>query len=180
MERLDQSVADAIRIFAQSVQDISLRSSIEQACPTRLTRNQFLILNLLNANGAFPIGEIATILDISSPAASKNVDRLEELGLVRRLRRAADRRVHDVELLPAGTEIVERFVGIAADKQAALLARFTDEEKTLLLDLLRRIVLLTLAGEERTDAICLQCWNRRGENCILRELPGGCLHNREH
>lgn len=180
MEHLDQSVADAIRILAQSVQDISLRSSIEQACPTRLTRNQFLILNLLNANGAFPIGEIASILDISSPAASKNVDRLEELELVRRHRRPADRRVHDVELLPAGTAIVERFVAIAAGKHEQLLGEFSHEEKIQLLDLLRRVVLLTLAGEERTEAICLQCYNRRGEECILRELPGGCLHNREH
>ncbi len=180
MEHLDQSVADAIRILAQSVQDISLRSSIEQACPTPLTRNQFLILNLLNANGTFPIGEIAAILDISSPAASKNIDRLEGLGLVRRLRRAADRRVHDVELQPAGTAIVERFVAIAADKHERLLERFTIQEKTDLLDLLRRIVVLTLAGEKRTDAICLQCYNRRGEECILRDLPGGCLHNREH
>lgn len=180
MEHLDQSVADAIRILAQSIQDISLRSSIAQACPTRLTRNQFLILNLLNANGAFPIGEIAGILDISSPAASKNVDRLEELELVRRHRRPADRRVHDVELLPAGTAIVERFVAIAAGKHEKLLGEFTHDEKTQLLDLLRRVVLLTLAGEERTEAICLQCYNRRGEECILRDLPGGCLHNREH
>ncbi len=180
MEHLDQSVADAIRILAQSIQDISLRSSIEQACPTRLTRNQFLILNLLSANGAFPIGEIAGILDISSPAASKNVDRLEELELVRRQRRAADRRVHDVELLPAGAAIVERFVTIAAGKHEKLLGEFSRDEKKQLLDLLRRVVLLTLAGEERTEAICLQCYNRRGEECILRELPGGCLHNREH
>ncbi len=74
MERLDQNVADTIRILAQSVQDISLRSCIEEACPTRLTRNQFLILNLLNANGAFPIGEIAGILDISSPRARTSTD----------------------------------------------------------------------------------------------------------
>ncbi len=180
MEQLDQAVADAIRILAQSVQDISLRGSIEQACPTRLTRNQFLILNLLNANGSFPIGEIATILDISSPAASKNVDRLEQLALVRRRRRQADRRVHDVDLLPAGAAVVERFVAITVGKHEALLSRFTEAEKTQLLDLLRRVVLLTLAGEERTDAICLQCWSRRGEDCILRDLPGGCLHNREH
>ena len=180
MERLDQSVADAIRILAQSVQDISLRSSIEQACPTRLTRNQFLILNLLSANGPFPIGEIAGILDVSSPAASKNVDRLEQLGLVRRQRRDDDRRVHDVELLPDGAAIVERFVAIAAGKHERLLDQFSVDEKQQLLDLLRRIVLLTLAGEERTDAICLQCYNRRGEDCVLRELPGGCLHNREH
>jgi DNA-binding MarR family transcriptional regulator len=180
MEHLDQSVADAIRILAQSVQDISLRSCIEQACPTRLTRNQFLILNLLNANGAFPIGEIATILDISSPAASKNIDRLEQLGLVQRQRRAADRRVHDVDLLPAGAAIVERFVAIAANRHETMLSRFTNEEKRQLLDLLRRVVLLTLAGEERIDAICLQCYSRRGQDCIIRELHGDCLHNREH
>jgi DNA-binding MarR family transcriptional regulator len=180
MEHLDQSVADAIRIFAQSVQDISLRSCIEQACPMRLTRNQFLILNLLSANGAFPIGEIATTLDISSPAASKNIDRLEQLGLVRRERRAADRRVHDVALLPAGAAIVESFVDIAAARHEAILSRFTREEKEQLLDLLGRVVLLTLAGEDRIEAICLQCYSRRGEDCIIRELQGDCLRNRQN
>lgn len=180
MERLDQNVADTIRILSQAVQDISLRSCIEEACPTRLTRNQFLILNLLNANGAFPIGEIAGILDISSPAASKNVDRLESLGLVRRRRRANDRRVHDVEAMPAGVAIVDRFVNVITTRQEALLAGFTDQEKHLLLDLLQRVVVLMLADEKQTDAICLQCWSRRGDDCILRDLPGGCLHNRNH
>ena len=180
MDRLDQSVADAIRIVAQSVQDISMRGSIEQACTTRLTRNQFLILNLLHANDAFPIGEIAVILEISSPAASKNVDRLEQLGLVQRRRRAADRRVHDVQLLPAGAEIVDRFVTIAEEKHRKLLERFSAEEKERLLDLLRRIALLTLAGEEQTDAICLQCYIRRADDCILRDLYGGCPHERQH
>ncbi|HPF70233.1 MAG TPA: MarR family transcriptional regulator [Candidatus Krumholzibacteria bacterium] len=180
MERLDQNVADAIRILAQSVQDIGLRSCIDEACPTRLTRNQFLILNLLNANGAFPIGEIAGVLDISSPAASKNVDRLESLGLVRRLRRAADRRVHDVELLPAGAAIVARFVAVATARNEALLARFSEGEKTQLYDLLRRVVLMTLENEKNIDAICLQCWSRRGQECILRDRPDGCLHDRNH
>ena len=180
MERLDQAVADAIRILAQSVQDIGLRSCIDEACQTPLTRNQFLILNLLDANGAFPIGEIATVLAISSPAASKNVDRLEQLGLVRRHRRTADRRVHDVSLLPSGAAIVGRFATIAAARSEATLSRFTQEEKAQLLDLLRRVVLLTLEDEEDTGAICLQCYSRHGEDCIIRDRQGDCLRALGH
>jgi hypothetical protein len=85
-----------------------------------------------------------------------------------------------VDLQPAGAAIVERFVAITARKHESLLERFTTAEKEQLLDLLSRVVLLTLAGEERTDAICLQCYSRRGEDCIIRELHGDCLHNREH
>lgn len=180
MEKLDQSVVDSIRILAQSVQDINLRSCIELSCPTRLTRNQFLILNLLRTNDGFPIGEIAAILDISSPAASKNIDRLEKLGFVHRRLRKTDRRVHDVVLLPAGGAVVDRFVAITAERQLRMLNSFTNEEKEQLLGFLRRIVSLTLAGEERTDAICLQCYCRSGEDCIIREQTGDCPRERRH
>ena len=99
---------------------------------------------------------------------------------MQRHRRRADRRVHDVDLLPAGAAIVERFVAIAADRHETMLSRFTREEKEQLLELLRRVVLLTLAGEERIDAVCLQCYSRHGEDCIIRELQGDCLRNRQN
>ncbi len=82
--------------------------------------------------------------------------------------------------MPAGVAIVDRFINVISTRQEALLAGFTEQEKRLLLDLLQRVVMLMLADEEQTDAICLQCWSRRGDDCILRDLPGGCLHNRNH
>ena len=180
MERLDESVADTIRVLAQSVQDLGWRVCLEGACPTPLTRNQFLILNLLDARGARPIGEIASLLDISSPAASKNIDRLQQLGMVERRHRPTDRRVHEVAIQAEGRDVVERFVTAASARDLQLLERFSQDEKELLLGLLRRVVHLALRAEKRLDAICLQCYRRHGEDCVVRDLVGECLHDSEH
>jgi len=180
MQQLDQSVADAIRILAHSFRDVSLKSAIDQACPTPLSRNQFLILNLLNSNGPLAVGRIAQVLEISSAAVSKIVDKLAEKDLVCRRLQPADRRVHEIELLPAGFVIVERFISIVSRRHEAFMDHFTETEKASLVDLLQRFTLLVLADEEHTDAICLQCWSKPGTDCILKDLPGGCLRRREH
>ncbi len=164
MNQLDQSVANAIRVLAQTVQEICLRRNIEDACPTPLNRTQFMILNLLNVGRGFAVGEIARALQVTPPAVCRAVDRLEQLGLVERRVRATDRRTHDVVLLPAGQEIVDGFVAISARRQQRTLAQFDREEKEQLLNLLRRFVLLALEGEEDTEVICLQCIDRDGDN----------------
>ena len=178
MDRLDQSVANAVRVLAQTVQEICLRRNIEDACPTSLNRTQFMILNLLNVGRGFAVGEIARALQVTPPAVCRAVDRLEQLDLVERRVRASDRRTHDVVLLPAGQELVDGFVAISARRQQRTLARFDREEKEQLLDLLRRFIHLALEGEEDTEVICLQCIDRDGENCVLPDSDARCLRRR--
>ena len=180
MNQLDQSVANAIRVLAQTVQEICLQRNIEDACPTPLNRTQFMILNLLNVGRGFAVGEIARALQVTPPAVCRAVDRLEQLRLVERRVRATDRRTHDVVLLPAGQEIVDGFVAISARRQQRTLAQFDQEEKEQLLNLLRRFVLLALEGEEDTDMICLQCIDRDGDNCVLPDSDTRCLGRREN
>jgi DNA-binding MarR family transcriptional regulator len=54
------------------------------------------------------IGEIASTLEISSAAATKNVDRLQLRGLVIRVKDLMDRRVINVHLTPAGLEVLQK------------------------------------------------------------------------
>lgn len=178
MNRLDQTVANAIRILAQTVQEICLRRNIEDACPTPLNRNQFLILNLLRTGRGFTVSEVARALQVTPPAVCRAVDRLESLDLVERRVRADDRRVHDVVLCPGGRELVDGFVAISARRQERTLSRFTTAEKEQLLELLRRFIDIALEGEEDTDVICLQCIDHDGENCVLPDHDTRCLRRR--
>ncbi|MEZ5412340.1 MAG: MarR family transcriptional regulator [Acidimicrobiales bacterium] len=70
-----------------------------------LTYPQYLVLLILWEHRSQTVGEIAAGLHLASHAVSPIVDRLEEVGLVRRLRDDADGRVVLVELTPAGAEL---------------------------------------------------------------------------
>jgi len=180
VEDLDQSVANAVRVLAQTVQEICLRRNIADTCPTPLNRNQFMILNLLCAGRSFAVGEIARVLQVTSPAVCHAVDRLVELELVERRIRPADRRTHDVVLRPAGEALMERFVTISRARQERTLSHFTRAEKQALLDLTRRFIHITLEDEADTEAICLQCIDRGGEHCVLPERDTRCLRRKGH
>ena len=174
MHDLDSVLRENIRIMAQVITEVCQRNTRGQLSDPPLSRNQFYLLNILAKSGGFPVGELARILDISNAATSKNIDRLEALGYVGRSVNASDRRSMEVSLTPAGTMFVEEFERITAEKQKPLMAAFTEEEKTLLLGLLRRVIRHTLADEQNCDLICLQCGGRCGSECSVEDLAGIC------
>jgi DNA-binding MarR family transcriptional regulator len=65
-------------------------------------------LSVLVFGGPLPIGQLATIEQVSPPAITKTVGALEDGGLVERVRSATDRRVVLVRATPAGRALLER------------------------------------------------------------------------
>jgi len=171
---LDRILLENIRITAQVITEICQRSTRKQVSEQPLSRNQFYILKILATSGEFLMNELAKALDISPAAASKNIDRMEQMGLVRRQPRPGDRRSLEVVLLEEGQAIVDEFDRITVEKQSALMAQFSDQEKHDLLGYLQRIVKYTLAGENNTDLICLQCGGKCGEVCVVKSGLGIC------
>ena len=70
-----------------------------------LTYPQYLVLLVLWEHGSKRLGEIADELRLATHAVSPIVDRLEEAGLVRRVKDSTDGRVVHVELTPAGAAL---------------------------------------------------------------------------
>ncbi len=175
MNRKDRSIANTIRVLGQTVQEICVPRMIDEASDHPLSRNQFLTLNLLSKRDGFSVGEIARILSITPPAATKIVFRLEQLDLAERRSRPGDRRVVDITLRDEGRAFLKRFDKCLRIRQSHILAQFTTEEKTQLLELVRRYVRAALAEETDTEVICLQCFNRVGEDCVLEDRDDRCL-----
>src|SRR3954449_6641496 len=67
----------------------------------------FPTMGALDAAGSLTVGELADGLGISQPGATHNVTRLASLGLVRSVRRTADRRVKAVTLTEQGKALVQ-------------------------------------------------------------------------
>ena len=174
MAKLDRELSENIRIMAMVVGDICHRSTLQKASPINLTRNQYTILKILSTEGDFQISDLAKLLDISNAAISKNIDRLEQLGLVARQTKPDDRRSLELILLDKGLGILNEFDRILGEKQKHLMEQFSLQEKENLLDMVKRVIIFTLAGEQNTEVICLQCGGNCGDSCVIESCKGLC------
>jgi DNA-binding MarR family transcriptional regulator len=86
-------------------------------------------------------GDLAGIAELSSAAMTNRLDRLEEAGLVRRVRDTDDRRSVQVELTAAGRRLYEKSVETQAAKESIVAAALSPKEQAQLNDLLRKLML---------------------------------------
>jgi DNA-binding MarR family transcriptional regulator len=96
-------------------------------------------------------GRLARRMDLSSGAMTNRLDRLEEAGLVRRLRDPGDRRSVVVELTDHGRETYRNAVGVQAQKEALVAAALNPREKSQMNALLRKLM-VEFERRERSGA----------------------------
>ncbi len=82
----------------------------------------------LEESGELPMSRLAEFLDVSLSNATGLIDRMEERGLVERIRVSDDRRVVLVRLTPAGRGFLHEIQIIKDDLMKAILARLGDEQ----------------------------------------------------
>jgi DNA-binding MarR family transcriptional regulator len=92
-------------------------------------------------------GALARSLDLSSGAMTSRLDRLEKLGLVRRLPDPGDRRGVIVELTDEGTAAWDAAASVQARKEAFFASALSPGEQKRLNALLRKIMLAFEAHE---------------------------------
>jgi len=109
---------------------------------------QYDVLSALRRQGKpyrLAATELAEASMLTSGAMTNRIDRLEQEGLVRRMRDRIDRRRVRVELTERGLDRVENATRARFEIASAALARLDHESRRRLSDLLR---LLVLAQEE--------------------------------
>ena len=101
-------------------------------CAQPMTREvslpQVHVLMRLQEGGPTMVSELAHALDISIPSASSIVDRMEEHGLVDRVRNEIDRRVVHVAISERGRAVAEEFGGPKRIQMQRLLGTMTPED----------------------------------------------------
>jgi DNA-binding MarR family transcriptional regulator len=81
------------------------------------------------------------MMELSSGAMTNRLDRLEQAGLLRRLRDPNDRRGIQVELTKKGKGLYEDAIGVQGRKESLVAAALTNTEKKQLNALLRRLMI---------------------------------------
>jgi len=93
-----------------------------------ISMTHFHVLTLLRHHDAMPMGHLAEILDASMSSATGIIDRMEERGLVERVRVLDDRRIVLVRPTQAGLDLVDEAELVKSDVMAGAIARLTPEQ----------------------------------------------------
>jgi DNA-binding MarR family transcriptional regulator len=92
-----------------------------------ISMTHFHVLTLLRHHDAMPMGHMAEILDTSMSSATGIIERMEERGLVERVRVSDDRRVVMVRPTQTGLDLVDEVELVKSGILASALARLTPE-----------------------------------------------------
>jgi len=161
-------------IFSSAIEEILGSRYLDEVCEHSLTLAQFNLLKLIALNGHHQVGEVAHFLGVSSPAVSKNIDKLERLGLVIRSTSEGDRRATLLAASDEGYGLVRRYEMLKAERLAPVLERFGDERVDQLSTLLEQFAVSLLQHERPGRGYCLRCAVYIDEDCPVGSIRGGC------
>ena len=147
---------------------------LQQVCRHRLTRSQFCFLKLITANSDLQVGELARCLGVSPAASSKNLDRLERLGLVYRETSDQDRRAILLKASAEGEELVRDYENLKAARLEPVIDSLGREKTEQLCDLLEEVCVGMLARAENPRETCLRCAGYYRPDCSFEKLQGAC------
>jgi len=125
---ISQAVVTTLGLFARHVGE-----------PQDLRPVEFSLLLLLQSNEQVTPKQLAQTLALSAPNLTILLDRLQERGVIERVRSDSDRRSQNVLLTAAGAELAQRCVELCATMEQDLDDCLTPGEHLLLIELLQKV-----------------------------------------
>ena len=147
------------RVFAKAVRDVIEGAVLQSVAGTKLTLTQLKLLYLVAYADSVTIGEAALFLGVSSPAASKTVEKLVRRRLLRRNDTQRDRRSSNLSLTESGRRLLQTYEEARNKKAAQIFSQYSPDvlrHTAELLDNLACGIASQQAGTSE-DAACMQC-----------------------
>lgn len=114
-------------------------ASMGRLVQNRLSMGQMHVLWLLQHHGAMPMSRLAELLGVSLSNATGLIDRMEEPGLVERVRVPDDRRLVLVRPSAAGLRAAFETESHRREQMRAVIGRLTKTERPVVLEALRSL-----------------------------------------
>lgn len=130
-----------------------IRLKIDEALkPFDLTRVSWLAIGIVAREGRLTQSQLAEALELGSPSTGKLVDRLEERGLVERVRDPQDRRSNLLTVTEAARRLLKDLEPVGEDLREDVLQNLTLQEREHLSKMLVRIKERLASTEESPPA----------------------------
>ncbi len=168
----ENSKQDAERItglFARVMMRQMTLRSLAELDSEGLSLPQLQCLRYLAQHGQCRLGQISEGLSISSPAATKLIERLVKKGLVRNSQCARDRRSSEIDLTEQGRKLIEGYRFRRLGRLEAALSRMQPADRDAFLRGLESFVLAALEDEAGIRSACLRCGREHDPECILNQ-----------
>ena len=120
-----------------------IHSEMERVCsPFGITAAQYNVLRILigGPSEGYPRREILKRMIDTSPDCTRLIDRLEKLGLVRRDRTKADRRLSLTCITEKGKELLQRMQEPVRKVEEELISRLPEPQRTHFLQLTQKFL----------------------------------------
>ncbi len=138
---LDQSDLMHLVGYAATRASVTMKKAlVRHLGPLDLKAVEYSILAVVARNRDVNQKQLCQALDLSAPNLAVTLDRLEQRGVVQRVRGTADRRETFVHLTPAGHTLYERAAKIAATMEREATRVLSEAERLLLIELLHKLV----------------------------------------
>jgi MarR family 2-MHQ and catechol resistance regulon transcriptional repressor len=107
--------------------------------PAGLCGSDLVILERLARKGARPVNGLGRQVGLTSGSMTTAVQRLRRRELVETRRDLDDKRIVWVTVTPEGEELVARFSQVHGDVLGRLFAKWSERERSILTNLLKRV-----------------------------------------
>jgi DNA-binding MarR family transcriptional regulator len=114
-------------------------ASMSRLVQGHMSLTQMHVLWLLQHHGAMSMGRLAELLDVSMSNATGLIDRMDEHGLIERVRVPDDRRVVLVKPAAAGLKALSETETSKRERMRSVLGRLPASERPIVLSALRSL-----------------------------------------
>ncbi|MFI6831966.1 MarR family winged helix-turn-helix transcriptional regulator [Kribbella sp. NPDC050241] len=129
--------SEADVLVALRFADRAARKAVaDELAGTGLHTGQELVLAKLLHHGSLQVAQLAKVLDVEVPTATKTTQRMEAAGLVRRVRNSTDARQVAIELTDRGAELAHTVQEVYDRAGRRALAQLGPEDRRVLRNLL--------------------------------------------
>ncbi len=137
---VEQGAIDSVAHLIAQLRQKLVESVERELAPLGLTHAQFVVVaQLANGMAGTPV-EFCRLLNYDSGAMTRLLDRIEEKGVIRRVRSSKDRRSVGLELTDKGRALYPSIVPLILGVNKRLLRGFSKSESQLLDQFLRRML----------------------------------------
>ena len=157
-------------VFASAVTELIEEELLREVAENQITISQLRLLRLVKLAEAQTIGGVASYLGVSNAAASKAVDKLVRMMLLRRSEGEMDRRAIHLSLTEPSRRILAAYDAARERKLQQIFGTFEPDELEQATALLDRLSSQIVGRGGEGKEICLQCGIYFREKCVLQKL----------